>query len=183
MPDLHDYVHREIDRALTRVPGLKAATITGYDPKTYTMKAMLHPDERETAWFPVNTLHVGDNFGVAVGPTLGDQIVVGFIDNNMETPTHIGRLHSDKEKAPEVQSGEVLIKTGTGVTIFIDKDGKLLISSNGTPITIDASGGNIAIKGNVDFSDGYVKHNGHDIGDTHMHTDVLSGADLSGPPL
>jgi uncharacterized protein involved in type VI secretion and phage assembly len=163
MSDLADYIQHEIARALASQPGIKAAEVSAYDPKRHAIKAMLKPDGIETGWFPMHTSHVGNGFGVTMGPNIGDQIVVGFLGHNMNNPVHLGRLHSDKEQPPTVNAGEMLMK-----------------DQNGNSIKFTASG--IAINGNVDFSNGYVKSNGHAIDDSHQHKDTAPGAGLSGVP-
>ena len=163
MSDLADYIHNEIARALASHPGIKAAEVSAYDPKRHAIKAMLHPDEIETGWFPMHTSHVGNGFGVAMGPNLGDQIVVGFIGGNMNSPVHLGRLHSDKEQPPVAQAGEMVIQHGNGALIKITSAG-------------------ITINGNVDFTGGYVKSKGHVIDETHLHINTQPGAGLSGTP-
>ncbi|MFI3903766.1 baseplate assembly protein [Ochrobactrum sp. S1502_03] len=50
------------------------------------------------------------------------------------------------------------------------KDGKITIQ------------GDFVVEGNVDFKGGHVKHNGADIGDTHIHSGVERGRDNTDPP-
>jgi len=40
----------------------------------------------------------------------------------------------------------------------------------------------VKIEGYLEIVGDHVKHNGHDIGDTHTHTLVVPGTALSGPP-
>lgn len=56
-----------------------------------------------------------------------------------------------------------------GVTVTI-KDGTVHIS------------GNFVVEGNVDFKNGHVKHNGKNIGDTHIHGGVVPGAAMTDVP-
>ena len=163
MSDLADYIQSEIARALASRPTIHAAEVSAYDPKRHAIKAMLHPDEIETGWFPMHTSHVGNGFGVTMGPNIGDQIVVGFLGANMNNPVHLGRLHSDKEQPPTVQAGEMLLK-----------------DQNGNSIKFTATG--IAINGNLDINGGYIKAKGHVIDDTHQHTNTMPGGGLSGVP-
>lgn len=67
-----------------------------------------------------------------------------------------------------------------------------LISPAGKVLKIDGAGfsfegdvkikGDVTIKGRLDITGDGVTHNSKDIGDTHQHTDVLPGPDLTGPP-
>ena len=163
MSDLEDYIHNAISRHMASMPGIKAAEITAYDPNRHAIKAMLHPDEIETGWFPMATAHVGNGFGVVMGPSVGDQITIGFIGNDINAPFHIGRIHSDKEQPPVAQSGEMVIQHKSGGTIKITASG-------------------ITITGNVDLNGGYVKAKGHLIDDSHVHTGVTPGSGLTGVP-
>lgn len=163
MSDLQSYIHGEIARHLASLPGTKAAEITAYDASNHRIKAKLWPDDIETNWFPMGTSHVGNGFGVVMGPSVGDQIMVGFLDHNINAPVHLGRLHSDKERPPVAQSGELVIQHQSGGTIKITSTG-------------------ITITGNVDFNGGYVKAKGHLIDDTHLHTNTMPGGGLSGVP-
>lgn len=159
---IRDVVQQEIAREKASNPGIKAAEISAYDANRHAIKATLHPDEIETGWFPVGTSHVSSGGGVVHGPSVGDQIMVGFLDGNINAPVHLGRLHSDKEQPPIAQSGEIIFKQG------------------GVVFKITASG--ITITGNVDFNGGYVKAKGHAIDDTHLHTGVVPGSGLTGVP-
>ncbi len=171
--NLSDFVQHEISRALARHSTMKAAEITAFDPDNHRIKAMLHPDEIETGWFSVNTAGTGNGWGVVIGPKVGDQISVGFFDGNIENPHHLGRLHSDKERPPVVQSGEILLKHETGAIIKIDQNGNM---------TFDVGSHGITLNGNVDVNGGYLKHHGHDVGFTHEHIDSQPGTGLTGVP-
>jgi uncharacterized protein involved in type VI secretion and phage assembly len=153
---IRDIVQQEIARHMASQPGIKAAEISAYDPKRHAIKATLKPDDIETGWFPVGTSHVSNGGGVVMGPGVGDQIVVGFLGGNMDSPVHLGRLHSDKEQPPTANSGEIIMKQGN-VTFKITGSG-------------------------IDVTGGYVKVNGHAIDDTHTHTGVTPGSGVTGVP-
>ena len=174
MDDLAGYIHHQISRHLASRPGIKAAEVTAYDPKRHAIKAMLHPEKIETGWMPMGTSHVGGGHGVVIGPTVGDQILIGFLGSNINNPVHLGRLHSDKQQPPVAQSGEIVMKHKTGALIKIDKDGNM---------TLDVLSKGLTINGNVDFTGGYVKSKGHSIDETHRHKDVTPGLDLTGVPV
>ncbi|MDZ5448964.1 phage baseplate assembly protein V [Labrys sp. ZIDIC5] len=179
MSEFQDYLHREIDRHLARRSGIKAATITSYDPKRHAIKATIQPDGFETGWFPHSVAHVGNGFGIVAGPTPGDQIMVGFIDGDLESPVNLGRVHSDKERPPVAESGEVVIQS-KGVTIKIDKDGNIGITGGAG---LNFTGQNIKLSGNVAIEGGTLTHEGVNIGHDHEHTAVQPGPANTGPPV
>jgi len=185
MADLSDVIHREFERALAKHPGIKAATVTSYDSKTHRMKVKMQPDGVETGWMPVQTVHAGSGIGIVAGPAIGDQVIIGHIGGDIESPVHLGRLHSDNERPPEAQSGEVVI-VASNYTLKFGKDGNLSISGSGD-INITAGNlkltGNLQVTGDVKASGGVFQHNSHDVGSTHLHTQVVHGGDQSGPPV
>ena len=163
MSDLAEYIQHEIARAMASRPGIKAAEVSAYDPKRHAIKAMLKPDDIETGWFPMGTSHVGNGFGVVMGPAVGDQIMEGFLGDSMHNPVHLGRLHSDSQQPPTAQSGEIVISHSSGASIKITATG-------------------ITINGTLDINGGYIKAKGHSIDETHLHTNVPPGGGLSGAP-
>ena len=73
------------------------------------------------------------------------------------------------ENTPPSQDMEANVLEALGVR-FQMKDGTFTIE------------GDVVVDGNVDFRGGHVRHNETNIGDTHRHTDVKSGASLTGHP-
>lgn len=99
--------------------------VTSYDPKTYLAKVTFQPEGQESGWLPIETGHVGDNFGFAIGLTpgdgkkTGDQVIVRYQEGDIESGKVVQRVHSDQDKPPHVESGEAVFwtrfkKSGTG---------------------------------------------------------------------
>jgi phage baseplate assembly protein gpV len=80
--------------------------------------------------------------------------------------------YTDSVQQPHDKGAEKRIKIG-GSQVTISASG-FLFEAGGTTFSMTAAG--FAQTG------GMVKHNDHDIGDTHKHTDVIPGPDLTGPP-
>ncbi|OJY66453.1 phage baseplate assembly protein V [Rhizobium sp. 60-20] len=175
--DIEDLVRRIVDQHLSRQARERAATITAYDPNRHAVKAQLQPEGVETGWMPIGTAHVGNGFGIAIGPQIGDQIVVGFHDGDPEAPYMKARLHSDQERPPVAQAGEMVFQTAAGFILKADQSGAVTLTLNGQDFTIDAGGGNVHINSAGLF------HNGKSVGDTHEHTDVTPGPSNTGPPV
>lgn len=177
MGNLPDLIKSYIDEYMTRVPHPRAGTVTSYDPDRHSVKAMLQPDGVETGWMPIVTAHVGNNFGLAIGPQIGDQIVIGFHEGDIESPYMMGRMHSDQERPPRAEAGEIVLQSASGFILKCDKNGLVSITSGGQAITIDAGGGGIAL------TSATLTHNGKNIGDTHEHSGVVPGGGDTGPPV
>lgn len=78
------------------------------------------------------------------------------------------------------QGGRAYITLGEGGTITVQAEKTVSIAAGDA---IDLTAPQITLRGNVDFSNGHVKHDGVDVGKTHKHTSVRTGTDQSGPPV
>lgn len=106
------------------------ALVTSYDPKTYLSKISFQPECQESGWLPIETGHIGDGYGIAIGLTpgdgkeTGDQVIVRFQEGDIESGKIVQRVHSDKEKPPTAQSGEMIIYTSGKKIVISDNKGK-----------------------------------------------------------
>lgn len=75
--------------------------------------------------------------------------------------------------APSTDLDEVVL-LDTGTLRMVAKGGRLTITVDGVEWKLDASG--------TSQTGGHVLHDQHDIGRTHVHTEVVRGADRSGTP-
>jgi hypothetical protein len=154
--------------------------VTSYDPKKYIAKVTFQPEGQESGWLPIETGHIGEGYGVTIGlqpgqggvnsqgqggqagaqqNNQGDQVIVRYQEGDFESGKIVQRVHSDQDKPPETQSGEIIIWTkfqksgaqapdgadggqgGTGQQISFKKDGSLsLTDGNGATIQFDGNG-------------------------------------------
>lgn len=70
---------------------------------------------------------------------------------------------------PPSQDMSANVLEGLGIKVTV-KNGKLTIE------------GDLIVEGNADFREGYVHHNGQNIGDTHVHGGVRRGSSNTDPP-
>ncbi|WP_244643778.1 phage baseplate assembly protein V [Alsobacter metallidurans] len=183
MEDLFNAMRREAQRMDQRHAKSRVGLVTSWDPDKHAAKVKLQPEDVETGWLPVASSHIGDGHGIAVGLTPGDQVTVGFQEGDVDTPVITGRVFSDKDKPPRAESGELVIKHKSGAIITIDKTGAMTVKNVTGAMTIDA-GTDLAIKaaGAIDITSATLKHNGKNIGDTHVHGGiVVGGSDTSTP--
>lgn len=112
---------------IKRLSGL----VTSWDSKNHSAKVMLQPEGVETSWLPVLAHHIGNGWGVLVGLTpgdgkiTGDQVEIDFPDGDINQPRVTLRVHSDTDRPPPVESGEILIKHQKGGSLFADKNGNI----------------------------------------------------------
>ncbi|MBR0693686.1 hypothetical protein [Bradyrhizobium lablabi] len=123
MSNLDDLIYRQIMRYMHGGVGAignarfheRHAVVTSYDPEKYLAKVMFMPEQQESGWLPIETGHIGNSYGVAIGlqpgdgKNSGDQVIVRFQEGDLESGKIVQRVHSDDEKPPVVQSGEIVI--------------------------------------------------------------------------
>ena len=111
-----------LDRRLRGMTHQIKGTVTAYDPKTYSVKMQVQPGGQITGWIALQAHHIGNGFGVLMGPNIGDQMSAGFHGGDLESGNVEGRHFDDKHKPPEVQSGEILLKHESGNYLLYKKD-------------------------------------------------------------
>lgn len=131
LQEMLNLVRLEVYRVMKTYSKNRVGTVTSYDPKTHMVKVAFQPRGNESGWIPVSAHHMGDGFGVMIGPAVGDQLEIGFQEGDPDTPRVIGRYHSDKDKPPQIKSGEILLKHKSGSTIMFKEDGTVHIKSHG----------------------------------------------------
>lgn len=211
METLLNIIRREAERIVRRFyRPTEVGVVDSYDPETHSVKLKMQPYEHLTGWIQLPTHHIGNGYGLAIGASPGEQFYVSFRNGDQSTPYITGRVYSDQEQPPKVESKEINLSNFKKTKIFFDKDDNMTFEhSTGTKTVYDKSGdvththkgGNVIrqdasgvlIKnGNfkalytaqgVDFTNGYVKVNGKKIDDTHTHRDVEPGGGVSGVPV
>jgi hypothetical protein len=147
--DIEDLVRRIVDQTLTRQAHPRIAMVTSYDPNRHSIKAKQMPEGHETGWMPIGTMYVGNGFGVVAGMNAGDQVIVGYHEGDIESPFVLGRVHSDQERPPVAQSGEIVIQTSNSM-IKIDQAGNLTQNASGSVST--SAGGSLSMSGATSVS-------------------------------
>ena len=104
----------------------------------------------------------------SVGQTMAIRSESGDIEQGTAEPYH----WSDDNQATST-AGDAHKLTFGDVTVDLSNGG-LKITVGGTVFDLTGEG--------FEQTGGTQKHNGHDVGDTHKHTDVLTGPALTGPP-
>ena len=67
------------------------ALVTSFDPQRYLAKVAFQPEGQESGWLPIETGHIGNGYGIAVGlqpgdgKTTGDQVVVRYQEGDFES--------------------------------------------------------------------------------------------------
>lgn len=158
---------------LNQMHGLAIGVVTdNEDPEgAFRVRVRLPMIETETdgVWARVTHMDAGDGRGSVFFPEIGDEVLVGFIQNDTNNPVILGMLHSAAKASPIPGSNDNHIKgiqTRSGIKLLFDDDKKVakmetpggnillldeddsgdvkLEDKNGNSITLNSSG--IAIK-------------------------------------
>lgn len=126
---LTNLIYQCIDHAMSRQMHPRIGIVSSYDPATHSVKLMRQPENIETGFIPLPSHAIGSGWGIVTGPQVGDQFVMGFVGGDVEVPFIAGRLFSDQEKPPTVQSGEILMKHQSGSSITFHANGSVTHTS------------------------------------------------------
>ena len=131
--DLENLILSTVERVLAGRRTERHGLVTSYDPDKHLAKVTFMPEGQESGWLPIETGHIGNGFGIAIGLTpgdgkaTGDQVIVRYQEGDFESGKIVQRVHSDKEKPPKVEAGEMVFWHEKGQRIFFKKDGSLEI--------------------------------------------------------
>jgi phage baseplate assembly protein gpV len=179
MSPLENMMHRSHERSMIAHLNERHGLVTSYDPKTHLAKVTFMPEGEESTWLPIEVDQMGNGWGVMSGLTpgsgqpngqggaastssgapsssggaaqyQGDQVVVRYQEGDLESGKIVRKVHSDTDKPPAVQSGEMLWMHSLGARLFIDKAGHLHIydrTSNQTDQSQSGGGAGAAGQG------------------------------------
>jgi Rhs element Vgr protein len=136
---------------LPSIQGLQIGVVTDLesDPDSQDRIRVRLPiiDENEDGiWARVSTLDAGDNRGTFFRPEIGDEVVVGFLNNDPRHPVVLGMLNSSAKPAPLTASNQndekgYVSRSGMKM-IFNDADKSLKIETPaGKKVTISEADG------------------------------------------
>ena len=152
---------------IATMPGLQPAVVTSIDDPEgehrVRVRLPLVSADDDGVWARVATLDAGKQRGFVFRPEVGDEVVVGFFDDDPRHPVVLGMLHSSARQAPiQLSKGnpEKGLVTRSGLKWLFDDDDKALslhtpggrqlrFSDGDGAMTIsDASGNKIVLDSN-----------------------------------
>lgn len=174
--------------------GPRTGTITSYDPSNGVVKVAIQPEGRESNWMKLDCPGVGNGWGVAIGPQIGDEVTVSF-DSSDPNLGKITARHTNSLNLPmPVPSGEIWMVHKSGSLLKFNTDGTVSLHS-GVAINYDApahhfTGGPVSMDHTLTVTDttGVVVVGGDVKADTislklHKTSQVQSGSGTSGVPV
>ncbi|MBO3741811.1 phage baseplate assembly protein V [Actinoplanes flavus] len=134
-------------------------------------------DGGDGVWARLSTLDAGDGYGTVVVPDVGQEVLIGFVDDNTATPVVLGSLYNGTQQPPitvdartnavrllmtpgghmlrfdDGDHATVTLASGTGNTVVLnDKDAELVLThgDSGNAIRLSADGIELtAAKGDI----------------------------------
>lgn len=127
--ELANMMRQQAEAVNSRKPKTRMAVVSSYNQATHAVKVTYQPEGVESAWMPLGAIAVGNGFGIASGPNLGDQVVVEFSDGDYAAPKVVARLFSTLAQPPAVPAGEHWIVHQSGSLIKLHNDGSIEITA------------------------------------------------------
>ena len=131
---------------LAPVSGLQVGVVTDNEDPTgefrVRVRLPLVNGSDDGLWARVSTLDAGSNRGFMIRAEVGDEVVLGFFDNDPRQPVVLGMLHSSAHAAPIAPSNannEKAFVSRSGMRLHFDDDKKILTLSTpaGHTVTLD----------------------------------------------
>ena len=125
-----DVMRREAQRATGDKAFVRIGQISSYDPNRYQAKCLIYPEMHETGWLAIGTKLVGSGYGMLIGPTQGDLVLVHFVDGDYNMGIIGDSFFTAAMPPPSpLESGEVLILHASGSFFKIPVDGDIDLST------------------------------------------------------
>ena len=107
--------------------------------------------ETLTLWARLTSLYATEEAGIFFYPEIGDEVIVGFINQDPQSPVVLGSVHNKTNVPPEEPAEENYIKsivTKEKLKISFDEENKVIIieTPEENTITLDDNEGVISIK-------------------------------------
>jgi len=149
---------------LSAVQGLQVAIVTQLesDPKGEYRVLVRMPivnNDEEGVWARVATLDAGENRGSFFLPEIGDEVIVGFLNGNPNSPIILGMLNSSAKPAPIEATDDnhekgFVTRSEMKLVFDDDKNSIVLETPGGNKITLSEDEGGIEI---IDENDNSMK--------------------------
>jgi phage baseplate assembly protein gpV len=140
----------------------RCGLIDSYDPDAYSVKVRLQPSNVLTGWIPIASCYVGNGWGMQVGPTIGDAVVLEAQEGGGDAAIVTGSMFNDVERPMSVPSGEFWIRHKSGSFLKFKNNGDVelntehdLIATVGNDLSATVDGkATIDVAGTADLTVG-----------------------------
>lgn len=132
-------------------------TISSYDPDSHAVKVTLQPvdpdvGQQDSNWMPLGAIGIGNGWGVAVGPQIGDQVLVVYEHGDFTSGIIVARIFSVEQSAPAVPSGEIWALHQSGSFIKLVSNGDINVTTKGNLTAVVAGDMTATVAGNASIT-------------------------------
>ncbi len=125
-------------------------------------------------WARMGTFYASSGFGVNFMPEVGDEVIIGFLENNPRYPVILGSMYSSGRKnpvTPEQKNSIKSITTKSQLQVSFDDDKKIIkvFTPGGNSLTLSDDAKSVEI----------VDQNGNSMKMTSSGIDISSGKDIN----
>ena len=137
---------------LPGVSGLQiGVVVSNEDPDSehrVRVKMPLVDNAEDGTWARVASLDAGDQRGFFFRPEVGDEVVLGFLDDDPRQAVILGMLHSSAKAAPLTGSDdnhEKMYQSRSGMKLYFNDDKKIILLETpaGKKVTLDEDAGEL----------------------------------------
>lgn len=149
MSAILNIIRREIERFQTRTNHEMVGYVDSYNKADHTAKVKFpteldaNSNPRITGWIPFKVQAGGAGASWIIGPKVGDQCTVSYLEASSEAGTITGFLHNIKDTPPVADSGEAVLRhTSTGNMFMLNADGSFQTThkATGNYVKLDKNG-------------------------------------------
>lgn len=103
--------------------------VLNYNAQNYTAQVELQPSGQPTAYLPILSLWVGNGWGLFSPPIIGQQVLVHFLEDDLESGIISLYTHNNVELPIACPSGEFWLVHQNGCSIKLTNQGGVLINA------------------------------------------------------
>ena len=154
---LASVMRREAEIVASQRATTKIGIVSGIHKSKHAAKVMIQPEGVESGWLPVGTVAIGKGWGLHCLPSLGDQVVVHFVDGDLASGVIGMRVFSLADAPAPSESGEFQLIHQSGSYLKFLANGMVLMKS-AAAMTIESAasltlkGGSVTIEGPLGVS-------------------------------
>lgn len=160
MGAIQNSMRLQAQRATAESMVCRNGQITSYDPDNFAVKVQLQPEGTVTGWLPLTSAWIGNGWGMFAAPSIGDMVVVEFIDGNYEAGFVTQRFFNDEDRPLPVPASEFWLVHKSGSLLKFHNDGTVELTAQsdltitvGGDLTADVTGdATVTVGGDADLS-------------------------------